>query len=65
MAKSTNGMVHGPSSPTASMPKSYKSSTAKQYDGVSKGPAGQYPRTKSSNAVPEVTIDSTIGGKGD
>jgi hypothetical protein len=65
MAKSNGGMVHGPSTPIATMPKSYKSSTSKQYDGVSKGPAGQYPRTKSSNAVPEVTIDSTVGGKGD
>lgn len=63
MAKS-NGMVHGPSTPIASMPKSYKSSTSKQYNGVTKGPAGQYPRTKSANSVPEVTMDSGVESKG-
>jgi hypothetical protein len=63
MAKS-NGMVHGPATPIAKMPASYKSSTAKTYDGVKSGPAGAYKRTSSSNAVPEVTQDSGVQSKG-
>ena len=65
MAKSTNGMVHGPATPIASMPKSYKSSTSKVYDGVKSGPAGAYKRTPSANAVSEVTQDTSISSKGD
>ena len=63
MAKST-GMVHGPATPIASMPKSYKSSTSKQYDGVKSGPAGAYKRTPSKDAVPEVTQDTGVESKG-
>jgi len=63
MAKST-GMVHGPSTSIASMPKNYKSSTAKTYDGVKSGPAGAYKRTPSKDAVHEVTQDSGVESKG-
>jgi hypothetical protein len=65
MAKSANGMVHGPSTPIAKMPASYKSSTSKTYDGVKSGPAGAYKRTPSKDAVPEVTQDTSISSQGD
>jgi len=62
MAKNSS-VTHGPASPISSIPSGNKSSSAKQYDGVTKGPAGSYKRTRSSNSVPEVTFDQTVSGK--
>ena len=51
-------MVHGPATPIATIPAGYKSSHGSTYDGEQRGPAGQYKRTPSKNAVPEKTYDS-------
>ena len=50
-----------PMKPLASIPDGYKGSGSHEYNGEDTSPFGEYKRTPSSNAVPEVTEDGNAG----